>query len=180
MTTTITQQINKLESLVLRGDDEKAVQPGEVGTPVDEANKDYKYAKYLPYRHDDGVRYPPLTEYKHVDPGLEALKHEQPREFLNSATVAPVSAKLPKSDNEDLADVLSRLQLSPKFGSEISDLQLTSLDTRGRQQLARYVAERGVVVSGHSVRLRYGEHLAYPCKMLSFRYVLGLQGPRFH
>jgi sulfonate dioxygenase len=91
MTTTITQQINKLESLVLRGDDEKPVQPKEVGTPVDEANKDYKYAKYLPYRHDDGVRYPPTKEYKHIDPGLEALKHDNPREFLEGATVTPVS-----------------------------------------------------------------------------------------
>jgi len=106
MTTTITQQINKLESLVLRGDDDKPIQAREVGTPVDEANKDYKYAKYLPYRHDDGVRYQPLTEYKHVDPGLEALKHEQPREFLNGATVTPVSAMPQKGGCDDLTDLL--------------------------------------------------------------------------
>lgn len=89
MTTTITHQINKI---ILRGEEEKSVQPKEVGTPVDDANKDYKYAKYLPHRVDDGVRYPPLTEYKHIDPGLEALKHDEPREFLKTAIVNPVSA----------------------------------------------------------------------------------------
>lgn len=37
-------------------------------------------------------------------------------------------------------------QLTPKFGSEIEGIQLTQLGTRGRQQLAKFVAERGVVV----------------------------------
>lgn len=50
----------------------------------------YKYAWALPHFNDD--HYPPLTEFEHKDPGLEALKHENPREFLAAGQVSEVSA----------------------------------------------------------------------------------------
>ncbi|WWD19460.1 hypothetical protein CI109_103920 [Kwoniella shandongensis] len=95
------------------------------GTASTNGDKDaYKYEWALPSFNND--QYPPLTPFEHTDPGLEALKHENPREFLAGAT-----------------EVSS---LSPRFGSDVSGIQLHTLDTRGRQQLARFVAERGVVV----------------------------------
>lgn len=50
----------------------------------------YPYARFLPH-FDNSVTYPPLTDFEHHDPGLEALKHADPRAFLNDATVANVS-----------------------------------------------------------------------------------------
>lgn len=47
------------------------------------------------------------------------------------------------------------IQLSPKFGSEIIGLQLDKLDTRARQQLALYVAQRGIVVSTSPFAVSY-------------------------
>lgn len=106
---------------------------------------DYKYARFLP-SFDPSLRLPRLEPFVHVDPGtppshgassvasltlsiagLKALDDPEPRSFLNGASVE---------------------ELTPEFGSEIEGLQLHSLDTRGRQQLARFVAERGVVVRG--------------------------------
>lgn len=50
----------------------------------------YKYAHYLPSQADNDLRYPPLTEFEHKDPGLEALKHSNPKEFLEGSTVSHV------------------------------------------------------------------------------------------
>lgn len=69
---------------------------GSAPRPIDEiaseASKEtsYKYARYLPSQEGDGIHYPPLTDFEHVDPGLEALKHENAQEFLESATVTAV------------------------------------------------------------------------------------------
>lgn len=52
-------------------------------------DSNYKYKQFLPTFND--VKYPPLTEFEHSDPGLEALKHDDPREFLQGATVKHVS-----------------------------------------------------------------------------------------
>lgn len=83
----------------------------------------YPYARFLPH-FDNSVTYPPLTDFEHHDPGLEALKHADPRAFLNDATVA---------------------NLTPRFGAEVSGIQLHKLNSTERQQLALFVAQRGVV-----------------------------------
>lgn len=91
----------------------------ETGRPASE----YPYAHLLPSL-DREVTYEKLLPFEHVDPGLAALEHDTPRAFLDGAEV------------EDL---------TPEFGSEVSGIQLHTLDDRGRQQLALYVAQRGVV-----------------------------------
>lgn len=84
---------------------------------------DYKYARFLPsFDHD--FKLPPLEPFEHHDPGLEAVDDPEPRAFLEGAVYE---------------------EMTPEFGSEVSGLQLHELDTKARQQLARFVAERGVV-----------------------------------
>lgn len=85
---------------------------------------DAKYGVYLPTFDD--IKYPPLTAFKHEDPGLKALTHEDPRSFLKNATLVD--------------------DLSPNFGTEVRGVSLVNLDDVGRQQLALLVAQRGVVV----------------------------------
>lgn len=96
---------------------------GETGKPASE----YKYKRYLP-TFDAHLKLPPLTDFEHTDPGHKALTDPEPLAFLEGATV------------EDL---------TPQFGSEVEGIQLHKLDDRGRQQLALWVAQRGVVVSCH-------------------------------
>lgn len=91
----------------------ETAQPGDV----------YPYEHFLPF-FDQDLHLPPLTPFKHFDPGHEALKHADPLAFLRDADVD---------------------ELTPDFGSEVTGIQLHELDTVGRQQLALYVARRGVV-----------------------------------
>lgn len=100
----------------------------ETGLP-DEA---YPYKHLLP-TFDGHLKLPPLTEFEHKDPGHEALKHADPLAFLANAEVD---------------------ELTPRFGSEVSGVQLSQLDEAGRQELALFVAQRGVVVSGRERRGR--------------------------
>ncbi|WOO85349.1 Alpha-ketoglutarate-dependent sulfonate dioxygenase [Vanrija pseudolonga] len=92
----------------------------ETGLPESE----YPYKHLLP-TWDQETKYVPLGDFEHVDPGHKAKDDADPRSFLKDATV----------DN-----------LSPKFGTEVTGVQLSALDTHGREQLALFVAERGVVV----------------------------------
>lgn len=85
---------------------------------------DYKYKRFLP-SFDHEYKLPPLEPFEHVDPGHAALSHANPRAFLDSATVN---------------------NLTPKFGSEVSGIQLSALTNEQRSQLGLYVAQRGVVV----------------------------------
>jgi sulfonate dioxygenase len=103
---------------------------------------DYPYARLLP-SYDQGYKLEPLKPFEHVDPGHAALKDPKPQSFLEGGHV---------------------VHLAPKFGSDISGVQLTSLGEREkryvypvkclnaeqkliyRSQLALYVAQRGVVV----------------------------------
>lgn len=111
---------------------------------LDEAEKSgrpYPYEAYLP-TFNPTLKLEPLTDFEHVDPGLQALNDPEPRSFLADATI------------EDL---------TPDFGSEIEGIQLSQLDARGRQQLALFVAQRGVVVSiCHAVSSRCPLRLT-PC-----------------
>ncbi|KAJ8293886.1 Alpha-ketoglutarate-dependent sulfonate dioxygenase [Rhodotorula toruloides] len=83
----------------------------------------YPYERFLPF-FDTELRLPPLEPFKHIDPGHKALWDPSPRSFLANAEVD---------------------DLTPDFGSEVTGVQLHQLDDRGRQQLALFVAQRGVV-----------------------------------
>lgn len=73
----------------------------------------YKYAHLLPvFTHD---HYEPLQPFDHVDPGLRALNHPNPRSFLDNATV---------------------VELTPGLGSEVRGVNLATLDSDGRDQIA--------------------------------------------
>ncbi|KAK9481159.1 hypothetical protein V1514DRAFT_323109 [Lipomyces japonicus] len=88
--------------------------------------EDATYPKYLP-TWDTKEHFEPLTEFVHVDPGSRA-----DTSFPN----------LLSKDNGDLQNK----RLTPKFGTEIRGVQLSSLTDAGKDELARFVAERGVVV----------------------------------
>jgi sulfonate dioxygenase len=75
---------------------------------------EYKYAEYMPTFVND--QYPPLTPFEHVDPAARALSHTNPRAFLDNATKV--------------------VEITPFLGSEVLGLDLTSLDSDGRDQLA--------------------------------------------
>ncbi|POY73312.1 hypothetical protein BMF94_3647 [Rhodotorula taiwanensis] len=124
-TTTVTQS-----ALTLRATEEKKASTGSTRPQklrwwgeTGESEEAYPYRHFLPF-FDKELRLPPLTPFKHFDPGHDALKHEDPQSFLAHADVD---------------------ELTPDFGSEVSGIQLHELDTVGRQQLALYVAQRGVV-----------------------------------
>lgn len=84
-------------------------------------DSEYPYAKYLP-TFDPSLKLPPLELFRHVDPGHEALKLVNPRAFLDGAEVEDVT---------------------PSFGSEVDGIQLSKLDTQGRQQLGKAQDESG-------------------------------------
>ncbi|KAJ9104943.1 hypothetical protein QFC19_003738 [Naganishia cerealis] len=124
MSSTLTETIAPaLETLRLR-QAEPTTTPKEEATAAEAKDESgYPYARFLPH-FDNTVKYPPLTDFEHHDPGLEALKHAEPRAFLNNATVS---------------------DLTPRFGAEVSGIQLHKLSATEKQQLALYVAQRGVV-----------------------------------
>lgn len=80
------------------------------------------YPKYLPV-WDTNLNYEPLTEFEHEDPGLRA---------------DPSFPNL-------LKDGVIPSDITPKFGTEIRGIQLSSLDDKGKDELALFVAQRGVV-----------------------------------
>ncbi|KDQ54879.1 hypothetical protein JAAARDRAFT_37993 [Jaapia argillacea MUCL 33604] len=140
--TITTQLAETTPSLTLRpspdSDDKKSQNPESSEEP-------YRYSHLLPHFSQD--RYPPLTPFEHVDPGLRALSHPDPRAFLNGAT--------------------SVVELTPRLGTEIRGLNLSGLDSAGRDQLALEVARRGLVVfrnqedfidSGPDAYLEWGRH----------------------
>ncbi|ETS85973.1 hypothetical protein PFICI_03998 [Pestalotiopsis fici W106-1] len=82
-----------------------------------------KYPNYLP-TWDPDQSYPPLEAFPFADRG-QGVDTTYPDLFGYGVEVS---------------------EISPKTGSEIQGLQLTSLSDSGRNQLARFVAERKVVV----------------------------------
>ncbi|KAF7784686.1 hypothetical protein Agabi119p4_851 [Agaricus bisporus var. burnettii] len=115
-TTTVSSSAVALDppTLRLRSPDETEAKVAE----------EYRYAHLLPHFSTD--RYPPLTPFDHVDPGLRALSLPNPRDFLDNAT--------------------SVTELTPNIGTEVTGVNLATLDASGRDQVALEVARRGLVV----------------------------------
>lgn len=88
--TTLTQTLPGLETLRLRPEVHAPAATKETTKEPSNEEPEYKYARFLPH-FDNTTTYPPLTDFEHHDPGLEALKHDDPREFLKDATVHDVS-----------------------------------------------------------------------------------------
>jgi sulfonate dioxygenase len=91
------------------------------------------YAAFLPTF--DNAFYDPLKPFTHIDPGVQALQQERDGkdslEFMAGAQVTP---------------------LTPALGDEVDGVDLTMLDSEGRDQLALQVARRGVLVFRNQVQ----------------------------
>lgn len=125
MTPSITTTTTTTQPSSLGGTLHLAGEPASSANKSQQVDPDVRYGHYLP-TFDDATKYSPLTEFEHVDPGHAARKLSNPRSFLDGAQVS---------------------DLTPKFGSEVlgGGVQLAHLDAAGRQQLALFVAQRGVV-----------------------------------
>jgi sulfonate dioxygenase len=108
-------------------------------------DQEYRYSHLLPVFNS--ARYPPLTPFRHEDPARRALSHPDPLTFLQTAT---------------------RLdELSPALGTEIEGVNLAKLTSDEKDQLALFVAKRGIAIfrdqkdfidSGTSSYLEWGKH----------------------
>ncbi|KAG9104758.1 hypothetical protein FRC06_011240 [Ceratobasidium sp. 370] len=87
---------------------------------------EYPFTHLLPV-FDKSEHYPPLAPFEHVDPAARAnsLPEADQRAFLRNATRVR--------------------DLTPKIGTEVTGIDLTTLDGAGRDQLALEVARRGVL-----------------------------------
>ncbi|KAK9458163.1 hypothetical protein V1511DRAFT_491909 [Dipodascopsis uninucleata] len=109
-------------------DDSTTIEKDESGRLVlaGDAFEHASYPKYLP-TWDTTEHYEPLKPFEYIEPGSRADP--------------ALPNLLPK--NQENVKVKS---LTPKFGSEVRGVQLTQLSDAGKDELALFVAERGVVV----------------------------------
>ena len=104
-----------------------------------------KFPEYLP-TWDPTQKYPPLKFFKYEDAGLKA------------------DPGFPNLFPKDKDFVVKRV--TPKLGTEIEGVQLSSLDDAGKNELALLVAQRGVVIfrnqdfaqKGPEFITEYGKH----------------------
>ncbi|QKX57205.1 uncharacterized protein TRUGW13939_04313 [Talaromyces rugulosus] len=99
----------------------------ELKAAFDEKTHDgYKYAGYLPV-YDNITKFPPTESFEFHDRGLDADKSKP---------------NLLQTGNPDV--IVDKL--TPRVGTEIRGLQLSSLTDAQKNELALLIAERGVVV----------------------------------
>ncbi|KAF8604954.1 TauD-domain-containing protein [Ceratobasidium sp. AG-I] len=100
---------------------------GSIALLAANSSTDYPFAHLLP-TFDKAEHYPPLTPFEHTDPAARAnaLPEAEQRTFLRNATRVK--------------------NLTPKLGTEVQGVDLTSLNAADRDQLALEVARRGLVV----------------------------------
>ncbi|THH04750.1 hypothetical protein EW145_g5291 [Phellinidium pouzarii] len=126
-----------MASLTLRGAEKNtSVNTPEETDKSEQPEEPYRYAALLPVFSND--RYPPLEPFQHVDPGHRALAHPNPRSFLDSAT--------------------SVVELTPNLGTEVHGLNLASLTSDERDQVAlevaNFIASGDGTLAGKSIPLR--------------------------
>ncbi|ROV93221.1 hypothetical protein VMCG_08710 [Cytospora schulzeri] len=126
-TITVTQPVLKLHSTQSGTGDYKQLQPHDYDKEAEEGKREgfeaAKYANYLP-TWDPSQTYPPLQPFEHYEHGKDA---------------DPTFPDLLGRSGTQVTD------LTPSIGSEIRGVQLSKLSNAGKDQLARYVAERKVV-----------------------------------
>ena len=103
---------------------ETAAQKSATGSIPIQVEENYRYTHLLPAFPKD-EHYPPLTPFEHVDPGLRALAHPNPRAFLANAKVT---------------------QLTPPIGEEIRGVNLTKLTDSEKDELALEVSRKRLAV----------------------------------
>ncbi|CUM62574.1 uncharacterized protein PRCAT00000126001 [Priceomyces carsonii] len=84
-----------------------------------------KFPEFLP-TWDPSEKHPPLKFFKHYDPG-----HRADPSFPNL---------FPKDGSHQLK------KITPKFGTEVHGVQISSLNDQGKDELALFIAQRGVGV----------------------------------
>ncbi|KAK6463758.1 alpha-ketoglutarate catabolism dioxygenase [Scheffersomyces coipomensis] len=113
---------------------------------INKKNRDASnFPDFLP-TWDPTQKYPPLKFFKHEDPGARADPS--------------LSTLFPKNGDYELKKV------TPKFGTQVTGVQLSQLDDKGKDELALFVAQRGVVIfreqdfgsKGPEFAVKYGEH----------------------
>jgi len=126
MSAILTQTEVPAATLHLRGVDpneNKETEPTSRRVANIEEDPNYKYKHLLPVYLP--TSYPPLVPFEHTDPGSRALSHKNPRAFLANAT--------------------RLVNLTPQIGTEVDGVQLQGLSDEAKDQLALFVAQRGVV-----------------------------------
>lgn len=113
---------------------------------INKANRDAShYPDFLP-TWNPSETYEPLKFFKHQEPGARA-DAELPNLFPKTAE-------------------FKEKKITPKLGTEVTGVQLSKLDDKGKDELALYVAQRGVVVfreqdfaaQGPEFAVKYGQH----------------------
>ncbi|KAF8142304.1 TauD-domain-containing protein [Mycena galopus ATCC 62051] len=108
-----------------------AVGPTSLHLIASDAKKEDAVVVEEPYRYAhllatfSQVKYPALQPFEHVDAGSRALKHPNPRSFLENS---------------------SAIEMTPEFGLDVRGCSLAGLTPDQKDQLALEVARRGVVV----------------------------------
>jgi len=85
-----------------------------MSTTVTQEDEPYRYEHLKP--HFSQETYPALQPFHHVDPAHRALKHANPRSFLDKASTV--------------------VRLTPALGTEVQGVNLAQLDNDGRDQVA--------------------------------------------
>ncbi|KAK9369791.1 hypothetical protein V1509DRAFT_657594 [Lipomyces kononenkoae] len=125
--TTQVQQIQAIDASSFHGDKSKIYGRDKNGRLVLAGDDtDSAYPHFLPV-WDPNEHYEPLTEFEFSDPGLRA------------------NPSLPNLFSKVNTDLKVK-SLTPKFGTEVRGLQLSELTSEGKDELALFVAQRGVVV----------------------------------
>ncbi|KAF7327734.1 Alpha-ketoglutarate-dependent sulfonate dioxygenase [Mycena kentingensis (nom. inval.)] len=104
---------------------ESETKPQTAPAPTQQEEEPYKYAHLMQTWSTE--KQPPLKPFDIVDRGTFALKHANPRSFLEKEGVEVV-------------------EMTPEFGTEVRGMNLATLTNEEKDQLALEVGRRGVVV----------------------------------